>query len=92
MTDRENILKVAGLSKLHLTEADIIKFKREFQGILNFVHAAGHIDPVDDFRCPILSLDDLADDIIAPSLSIEDAQLNAKRIRGRYFVVPQVVE
>ena len=40
----------------------------------------------------ILNLADLADDIPHESLPIEKVMMNTKNNRGRYFVVPIVVE
>ena len=40
----------------------------------------------------VVTLDELREDIVKPSLPIELVLANAKRHDGRYFVVPQVVE
>jgi len=39
-----------------------------------------------------LSISDLREDVVQPSLPIELVLANAKNHDGRYFVVPQVVE
>ena len=86
------ICKMARTSKIDFSDEQKAKFETEFDDIIKFVADGGTSGEHMAISSHVVGLDDLADDVPRVGLSIEDALMNAPRKRGRYFVVPQVVE
>jgi len=84
--------QVIGMSKIYFNDEQRVKLDKEFKGILKFVDEGGTTGEHRAISGIILGLGDLAEDVPRPSMPIEEVLMNAPRKRGRYFVVPQVVE
>lgn len=89
---RKTMNEVINMSKIYFSADQKDKLDAEFRGILRFVDEGGTTGEHRAISSHVLTLDDLAPDTPRPSLPIEVTLMNAPRKRGRYFVVPQVVE
>lgn len=91
---KEEVAKIASLSKLHLEGSELEALTHDFNEILAFV---GQISEVNtDNVEPISHVLDLQDvtrpDEPQKSFSTEEIQSIAPDFSGGYFVVPQVIE
>tara|TARA_Y100000590_G_scaffold381816_1_gene451287 strand:- start:4158 stop:4463 length:306 start_codon:yes stop_codon:yes gene_type:complete len=91
---RDEVLKIASLAKLHLSEDEVDLYTDQMNEILDYMH---HLDELDTENVEPLShvLDQLnmtRRDEEEPSLSHDDALSNAPDSDGEYFVVPSVIE
>lgn len=84
---------LAQLSDVNLTEKEFAQFEKDFRDaidkvapILSAKHSSVSIFP------SAVNISTLRDDVASPSLTIEQVMKNTSKKRGRYFVVPQVVE
>lgn len=91
---REQVLHVAALARLELTEEEIETFARQLSAILDYVEQLGGVD-LGDVE-PTLHVGKAAlplrDDEPTASLDPEDALANAPARAGTGFAVPKVIE
>lgn len=90
---KEEVLKVAKLAKLEFTNEEIEKYQQELNEILNYMSM---LDELDTENIKPLSqvnndINNLRDDEVKPSLSVEDALRNAPEAIDDTVVVPKVV-
>jgi aspartyl-tRNA(Asn)/glutamyl-tRNA(Gln) amidotransferase subunit C len=90
---RSDVEHVAHLARLGLTEEELARLESELNHILDqyAVLAAldtSHIPPTAQ---TIEVANILRDDAVTPSLSVEDALLNAPERSGDHFVVPAIL-
>jgi len=87
---REQVLHVARLARLALTDDEIAKFEGQLSAILEAVGIVAELDleGVEATTHPLDIVNVLADDVPSPSLSPEDALANAPDPEGGYFGVP----
>jgi aspartyl-tRNA(Asn)/glutamyl-tRNA(Gln) amidotransferase subunit C len=91
----EYLKKLAGLSNIDFSDAELAAVGAELDATVAFVSPvvkgvppAGIPGMVYGYR----SIDELRPDVVADSMPIEEVLKNAPQTRGRYFVVPKVVE
>lgn len=91
---RETVVKVAGLARLQLTDAEIATFSLQLGGILDYVAMLGELDTsaVEPMVHAIELTNVLREDTLVPSLPRADALMNAPKQDGRYFLVPAILE
>jgi len=94
MITRDEVLHIAQLAKLKLTEAEIALFQEQLGRILEYFR---QIEKLDTEHVPpmkhVLDVHTvLRPDEPRPSVSPEEALKNAPKRRDNYFVVPKVVE
>ncbi|MCB0277936.1 MAG: Asp-tRNA(Asn)/Glu-tRNA(Gln) amidotransferase subunit GatC [Calditrichaeota bacterium] len=91
--DRETILKVAKLARLHLSEAEIETMKTDLNKILDYVDQLNSVNT--EGVKPLVSVLDvdtvMRPDVPEPSLSQEEALRNAPDKNSDYFKVPKVL-
>jgi aspartyl-tRNA(Asn)/glutamyl-tRNA(Gln) amidotransferase subunit C len=90
MIDREQVLHVARLSRLRLTEPEVERMARELSGILDHIEKIGELE-LDDVEptSHVVPLENvLRDDVPRPSLSRERALAEAPEAVGGGFGVP----
>lgn len=87
---REQVLHVARLARLALTDDEIAKFEGQLSAILEAVGIVAELDleGVEATTHPLDIVNVLADDVPSPSLSPEDTLANAPDPEGGYFGVP----
>jgi aspartyl-tRNA(Asn)/glutamyl-tRNA(Gln) amidotransferase subunit C len=91
---RDEVLHVARLARLALSEEEVARFQEQLSAILEAVGKVSELDleGVEPTSHPLELVNVLADDEPRPSLSLDDALANApdpeERPDGRYFGVP----
>lgn len=87
---RDQVLHVARLARLALTEDEIERFQEQLNAILDAVGVVAELDLADvqptDHPLDIANV--LDEDEPRPSLPLEDALANAPDAEGGYFGVP----
>ena len=89
---RDEVLHVAKLARLALSEEEIEKFRAQLSAILEAVGKVSELDleGVPATSHPLDLVNVLAEDEPAPCLSREDALANAPDPEGGFFGVPAV--
>jgi aspartyl-tRNA(Asn)/glutamyl-tRNA(Gln) amidotransferase subunit C len=92
--DRTEVIKVAKLARLQLTDAEIEEFTGQLSAILGYVAKMNELDTADVqplAHClPISNV--LREDIIKESLGTEKTLANAPQRDGNFFKVPKILE
>ena len=92
--DESHVRKVAKLSRLELTEAEIEEFTDQLSAILDYVEKMNELD-TDNVEplahcLPISNV--LREDRAKESLGTEKALVNAPQRDGNFFKVPKILE
>jgi aspartyl-tRNA(Asn)/glutamyl-tRNA(Gln) amidotransferase subunit C len=90
---RDQVLHVASLAGLKLNPSELEKYSQELAKIVVYVDriAAINTEEVGLRARPAWPQTMFRDDVVRPSLSVEDALSNAPQRVGDYFVVPRVI-
>lgn len=96
ITERE-VRYVAGLSNLNLTDAEVVRFQTDLDGILEHMDRLNEIDTtgVEPMAQVLFDAEETATlraDTPVPSLGNQAALANAPQGGGGYFKVPKVIE
>ncbi len=93
MLSKEEILKIAKLSRLKLSDADIDSFSGRLDELLHHMEDLKSLDLSD--VSPMTGVEDaptvLREDIPQASLSHEQAFANAPDVENDHFVIPKVI-
>jgi aspartyl-tRNA(Asn)/glutamyl-tRNA(Gln) amidotransferase subunit C len=91
---REEVLHIAALAKLGVTEADVEKFQVQLSNILENFEALAKLDTtgVPPTSQSILLQNVIMADEVRPSLPTEDVLANAPQREGDFFKVKIVLE
>jgi aspartyl-tRNA(Asn)/glutamyl-tRNA(Gln) amidotransferase subunit C len=87
---RDEVLHVAGLARLDLTEEEIERFQEQLNAILEAVGKVSALDlsHVEPTAHPLDLVNVWAEDEPRPCLSVEEALANAPDRDGAFFRVP----
>ena len=87
---REEVLHVARLARLELSDEEIERFSAQLNAILEAVGKVSELDlgGVEPTAHPLELTNVWGEDEPRPSLSVEDALANAPAREGAYFRVP----
>jgi aspartyl-tRNA(Asn)/glutamyl-tRNA(Gln) amidotransferase subunit C len=87
---RDEVLHVAGLARLDLSEDEIERFREQLNAILEAVGKVAELDlsDVEPTAHPLDLVNAWAEDEPRPSLSVEEALTNAPDREGDFFRVP----
>jgi aspartyl-tRNA(Asn)/glutamyl-tRNA(Gln) amidotransferase subunit C len=92
--DAEQVRKVAKLSRLELTDAEIDEFTGQLGAILEYVEKMNELDTADVeplAHClPISNV--LREDRVQPSLGTDATLANAPQHDGPFFKVPKILD
>ncbi|MCY0878655.1 MAG: Asp-tRNA(Asn)/Glu-tRNA(Gln) amidotransferase subunit GatC [Firmicutes bacterium] len=93
LSDQE-ILHVARLARLRLTTAELPGIRRDLNRVLDYVSQLQALDLADiPPTMHVVNMEmPLRDDVVAPSLSVEEATKNAPQVEAGMFKVPRIVE
>jgi len=93
MITREQVLHIAHLARLKLTEAEIESFTRQLGSILDYVEQLNKVDTgsVEPTSLTLPAQDYLRDDTEKPSLSPEKVLANGPSVKKQHFAVPKVI-
>lgn len=85
---------IARLSRLHLTEEEILFFEGQVSRILSFVDKLNevNVDGIEPTIHPLSLTNVFREDEVRPSMPIEEFLKTSPRIRGRLFDVPKIIE
>jgi len=91
--DDQIIEKISGLAYLEFGEGEKEKIRQDLEQILTFVEKLKELDTENVEPLVYLSdkTDVLREDRMIPTISNEDALLNAPEKSGRFFKVPKVI-
>ncbi len=91
---REQVERVAELARLGLSDDEIDRFQQQLSQVLDHMQALDTVDtsaiPPTAQVIPLSSV--MRDDIVQPSLPVEDVLRNAPRREGDFLKVPPVLE
>ncbi|MCK5462947.1 MAG: Asp-tRNA(Asn)/Glu-tRNA(Gln) amidotransferase subunit GatC [Bacteroidales bacterium] len=91
--DDQMIDKISGLAYLEFGEEEKEKIRQDLEQILTFVEKLRELDTENVEPLVYLSdkTDVLREDRMIPTISIEEALLNAPEKSGHFFKVPKVI-
>jgi aspartyl-tRNA(Asn)/glutamyl-tRNA(Gln) amidotransferase subunit C len=94
MLSRDEVLHVARLARLHLTEEELERMRAQLDAILAYVDKLRELDVegVEPTSHAVPLVDVMRDDALAPCLSQEAALANAPDRDGEFFRVPRIIE
>ena len=87
---REDVLHVAGLARLALTDDEVERFREQLSAILEAVGTVGELDlaDVEPTSHPLDVVNVWRDDEPRPSLPVDEAKVNAPDAERDFFRVP----
>ncbi|MHC4647908.1 MAG: Asp-tRNA(Asn)/Glu-tRNA(Gln) amidotransferase subunit GatC [Planctomycetota bacterium] len=92
--DEQQVRKVAKLSRLQLTDAEVEEFTGQLSAILDYVEKmneldTGNVEPL--AHClPVSNV--FREDVVRQSLGTEKALANAPQQDGEFFRVPKILD
>ena len=90
---KENVLHVAGLARLELSEDEVKKYETELNDVLKFMDKLNELDT--DGVEPSTHVLDISnvfrDDVVEESFDVEDILSNAPDREDDYFKVPSIL-
>lgn len=91
---RSDVLKVAALARLKLTDAEIDDCTEKLGNILEYVALLNEVntDDVDPLVHAVELSNVFREDVVQPSLTRDAALANAPKTDGRHFLVPQILD
>jgi aspartyl-tRNA(Asn)/glutamyl-tRNA(Gln) amidotransferase subunit C len=91
---REEVLHIAALSRLGMTEEDIERFGAQLSNILENFEVLKKVDTegVAPTAQPNALCNVMKDDVVAPSMPQSDVLANAPRREGEFFRIRPVLE
>lgn len=93
MISVEDIKHIAALSKLKLSDDEVVKFQKDIGEIVEYVNTLSQIDTSSvELTEQVVNVENLRADEVAPSLSQSEALENAPKKRNGGFSVPAVIE
>lgn len=88
MVTHEDVLKIARLAKLYISEEELDAFTKDMGDIIEFAHAVNGANVEASGFDQINNLENvLREDVVAPSFSPEDILRNAESQEDGYFLV-----
>ena len=94
MISREDVLNVARLSRLHLTDDEVERMREQLDAILAYIDKLRELDVegVEPTAHAVPLVNVMRDDERKPCLSQEQALANAPDRAGEFFRVPRIIE
>lgn len=91
--EREEVLKVATLARLRVSDADVERLTAQMNSILSYMDKLNELDTSDiPPMAHALSLaTPFREDEVRPSLEPAEALANAPSSDGAFFIVPKVI-
>lgn len=94
MISREEVLHVARLSRLHLTDEEVERMREQLDAILAYIDKLRELDVegVEPTAHAVPLVNVMRDDALWPSLPQEQVLANAPDRAGEFFRVPRIIE
>ena len=92
--DENEVRKVAKLSRLNLSEKEILEFTGQLSAIIEYVEKMNELDTegVEPLAHCLGVSDCFREDIAKESLGTEKTLSNAPQQNGQFFIVPKVLD
>jgi len=89
-----DVKHVAKLSRLKLSDADVARYSGQLTSILGYVAqlSEANVEGVAPMAHPLPLHNVLREDVVLPSLSVEQVLANAPGKEGPFFTVPKVLD
>ena len=89
---RDEVAKIAGLSRLHLSETELDTMATQMSAILDYVARLNEVDTtgIEPMAHAVERTNVFRDDVPTAMLPREAALANAPKSDGQYFLVPQI--
>lgn len=90
---KEEVLHVAHLARISLTEEEIEKFRGELKVLMDDIDKIKDVKDFDDemMYTPIEKNNRLRDDVVGDMLSAKEATINAPKKNGSFIEVPVMI-
>ena len=90
---KEEVLHVAHLARISLTEEEIEKFRGELKVLMDDIDKIKDVKDFDDemMYTPIEENTRLRDDVVGDMLSAKEATINAPKKNGSFIEVPVMI-
>ena len=91
---KDDVIHVAKLARLSLSEEEIVKFGAQMETILEHASAVSKIDTtgIVPTSHPLKMQNVLREDVVGPSLSQDQALSGAPNAQDGRFMVPQILD
>jgi aspartyl-tRNA(Asn)/glutamyl-tRNA(Gln) amidotransferase subunit C len=91
---RDEVLHVARLSRLHLTDEEVERMRQQLDAILAYIDKLRELDVegVEPTAHAVPLVNVMRDDALQPSLSQDQALANAPDRAEEFFRVPRIIE
>ncbi len=91
---RADLVRVASLARLKLTDAELDSLTDQLRKLLNYVEMLNEVDieNVDPMPHAADMVNVLREDVVAESLPRKAALANAPKTDGQFFLVPKILE
>ena len=91
--DDETVRKVAKLSRLKLTDADVHRYAGQLTAVLGYVNQLNevNVEGIEPMAHPLPLHNVLREDRAGPALALEQVLANAPGKDGPFFTVPKVL-
>lgn len=91
---RDDVEKVALLSRLRLTDEELSQMTAQLGAILGYVERLSEVDTegVEPMAHAVERTNVFRDDVETPMLPRESALANAPKTDGQYFLVPRILD
>ena len=91
---RADVLKVANLARLKLSEGEVEQFTAKLGQLLDYFGVMNDLntEEVDEMVHAVELSNVFRDDVVRPSLDRTAALANAPKSDGKFFLVPQIIE
>lgn len=90
---KDNVLHVAGLARLELSEGEVEKYEAELNDVLKFMDKLNELDIQGiEPTAHVLEINNVfREDIVEESFGVEDILFNAPDREDDYFKVPSIL-
>jgi len=94
MISREDVIHVARLARLALTDAELETMREQLNAILSHIDALRAVDTagIEPTSHAVPQFNVMRDDDLRPCLSVEEMLANAPDRAGDFFRVPRIIE
>jgi len=94
MISREDVLHVARLARLELSEPELEKMREQLNSILTYIDRLKELDVagVEPTSHAVPTVNVMRDDVVVPSFPREEMLANAPDRVGDFFRVPRIIE
>jgi aspartyl-tRNA(Asn)/glutamyl-tRNA(Gln) amidotransferase subunit C len=94
MLSREEVIHVARLARLHLSDEELERMREQLDAILAYIDKLRELDVegVEPTSHAVPLINVMRDDAVVPCLSQEEALANAPDRADAFFRVPRIIE